>query len=205
MSGFVLPSLSLLLDDDVGHSVHLCELLAVQRRHQLPGSRLCGDEVLRQRHRGESTHVAARGRAMVRACKNEILKKMQKGWKKTSCTHPTTTSWPFCRPRPSTLNTTPFSMRGSGLVKVILAAISFPTTASPTGCWKVDQGESADRAIRRRGCDRGQAREPTAILRSGVRSLKVVWLASTCCVSVTLPDRVSISAAWSTSWSWYCW
>lgn len=47
--------------------------------------------------------------------------------------------------------------------------------------------------------------EPTAILRSGVRSLKVVWLASTCCVSVTLPDRVSISAAWSTSWSWYCW
>lgn len=43
--------------------------------------------------------------------------------------------------------------------------------------------------------------EPTVILRSGVRSLKVVWLASTCCVSLTLPDRVSISAAWSTNWS----
>lgn len=50
------------------------------------------------------------------------------------CTYPTTTSWPLCRPRPSTRNTTPFSMRGSGLVKVILAAISLPTTAFPTGC-----------------------------------------------------------------------
>lgn len=47
--------------------------------------------------------------------------------------YPTTTSWPLCSPRPSTLNTTPTSIRGSGLVKVILAAISLPTTASPRG------------------------------------------------------------------------
>lgn len=45
----------------------------------------------------------------------------------------------------------------------------------------------------------------TVMLRSGVRSLKVVCFANTCCVSLTLPDRVSISAAWSTSWFWYCW
>lgn len=45
----------------------------------------------------------------------------------------------------------------------------------------------------------------TLMVRSGVRSLKVVWLANTCWVSLTLPDRVSIRAAWSTSWFWYCW
>lgn len=54
-------------------------------------------------------------------------------------THPTTTSWPFCSPRPSTLNTTPTSIRGSGFVKVILAAISLPTTASPRGWWEEPQ------------------------------------------------------------------
>lgn len=48
--------------------------------------------------------------------------------------YPTTTSCPFCRPRPSTLNTTSFSVRGSGLVKMIFAAISLPTMASPKGC-----------------------------------------------------------------------
>lgn len=47
--------------------------------------------------------------------------------------------------------------------------------------------------------------KPTLMVRSGVRSLKVVWLANTCWVSLTLPDRVSIRAAWSTSWFWYCW
>ena len=45
----------------------------------------------------------------------------------------------------------------------------------------------------------------TMMLRSGVRSLKVVWLANTCWVSLTLPVSVSIRAAWSTSWFWYCW
>lgn len=35
----------------------------------------------------------------------------------------------------------------------------------------------------------------TLMVRSGVRSLKVVWLANTCWVSVTLPDRVNIRAA----------
>lgn len=56
--------------------------------------------------------------------------------------YPTTTSWPFCRPRPSTLKITPFSTRGRGLVKVILAAISLPTTASPKGCRRVIQKKS---------------------------------------------------------------
>lgn len=35
----------------------------------------------------------------------------------------------------------------------------------------------------------------TLMVRSGVRSLKVVWLANTCWVSFTLPDRVNIRAA----------
>lgn len=69
---------SFLLDNDVGYSVHLCELLAVKRRHQLPGSRLSGDEVLRQRDSGESTHIAVRGEAMVSACKNDNLKNAKK-------------------------------------------------------------------------------------------------------------------------------
>lgn len=58
------------------------------------------------------------------------------------CSYPTTTSWPFCRPRPSTLKITPFSIRGRGFVKVILAAISLPTTASPKGCRRVIQKKS---------------------------------------------------------------
>lgn len=62
---------SFLLDDDVGHAVHLSELLAVERRHQLPGSRLSGDEVLSQRHRGEATDIAVRSKATVSASKNE--------------------------------------------------------------------------------------------------------------------------------------
>lgn len=41
--------------------MHLRELLAVQGRHQLPGTRLGGDEVLRQRDGGVSANVAEGG------------------------------------------------------------------------------------------------------------------------------------------------
>lgn len=41
--------------------MHLRELLAVQRGHQLPGARLGGDEVLRQRDGGVSANVAGGG------------------------------------------------------------------------------------------------------------------------------------------------
>lgn len=51
---------SFLLDDDVGHSMHLRELLAVERCHQLPGSGLVGDEMLCQSHRGESADITER-------------------------------------------------------------------------------------------------------------------------------------------------
>lgn len=51
---------SFLKDDDIGHSVHMCELFTVERRHQLPRSGLGGDEVLRQCHRGETADITGR-------------------------------------------------------------------------------------------------------------------------------------------------
>lgn len=50
-------ALSLLNNDNISHSVHLCELFTVKRRHQLPGSRLGGDEVLCQCHCGVTADV----------------------------------------------------------------------------------------------------------------------------------------------------
>lgn len=47
-------------NDDISHSVHLCELFTVERRHQLPGSGLGGDEVLRQSHRGVTANITER-------------------------------------------------------------------------------------------------------------------------------------------------
>lgn len=116
--------------------MHLRELLAVQRGHQLPGPRLGGDEVLRQRDGGVSANIAGGGGE-----KNWVLNVPEETGdaemleEEGGEAYPTTTSWPRCSPRPSTLNTTPSSIRGSGLVKVILAAISLPTTASPKGWW----------------------------------------------------------------------
>lgn len=45
----------------------------------------------------------------------------------------------------------------------------------------------------------------TFIRSCGVLSRKLNWVARTCRVSLTRPDRVSIRAAWSTSWSLYSW
>lgn len=113
--------------------MHLRQLFAVQRCHQLPGSGLGGDEVLRQCHGGVGANITG---GEGREGELKVVKERQ-----TECwgTYPTTTSWPVCSPRPSTLNTTPTSIRGSGLVKVILAAISLPTTASPKGWWEESQ------------------------------------------------------------------
>ena len=136
-------NLLLLKDNDIGHSVHLCELFAVEGRHQLPGSGLRGDKVLRQRHRGVTTNITEREKQEwdVSVDVEEEMKGVQ--WEEDVLgSYPTTTSWPFCRPRPSTLKITPFSTRGRGLVKVILAAISLPTTASPKGCRRVIQKKS---------------------------------------------------------------
>ena len=47
-------------DHDVGHPVHLRELFTVERCHQLPGSGLGGDEVLRQCHCGVTPDVTVR-------------------------------------------------------------------------------------------------------------------------------------------------
>lgn len=52
----------ILQDDDIGYSVHLLQLFAVQRGHQLPGSRLGGDEMLRQGHSGVSTDITGGGK-----------------------------------------------------------------------------------------------------------------------------------------------
>lgn len=54
-----------LQDDDIGYPVHLRQLFAVHRCHQLPGSRLGGDEVLRQCHGGVSANIAGRGNGML--------------------------------------------------------------------------------------------------------------------------------------------
>lgn len=54
----VAGALSLLKNDDISHSVNLRELFTVEGRHQLPGSGLGGDEVLRQCHRGVTADVA---------------------------------------------------------------------------------------------------------------------------------------------------
>lgn len=59
-AGQEASDLLLLKNNDVGHSMHLCELFAVERRHQLPGSGLRGDEVLRQCHRGVTADVTER-------------------------------------------------------------------------------------------------------------------------------------------------
>lgn len=52
-------------DDDISYSVHLRQLFAVQRCHQLPGSRLGGDEMLRQRHGGVSANITGRENGML--------------------------------------------------------------------------------------------------------------------------------------------
>ncbi len=46
-----------LVNLDVGHAVHLRQLSAVQRRHQLPLTRHRGDEVLRHRHVSVFAHI----------------------------------------------------------------------------------------------------------------------------------------------------
>lgn len=56
----VASALSLLNNDYISHSVHLRELFTVKRRHQLPGSRLGGDEVLCHCHFGETADVTER-------------------------------------------------------------------------------------------------------------------------------------------------
>lgn len=59
-AGQEASDLLLLKNNDVGHSMHLCKLFAVERRDQLPGSGLRGDEVLRQCHRGVTADVTER-------------------------------------------------------------------------------------------------------------------------------------------------
>lgn len=54
-----------LQDNDISHSVHLCQLFAVQRCHQLPGSRLGGDEMLCQCHGGVSANITGRENRML--------------------------------------------------------------------------------------------------------------------------------------------
>lgn len=51
---------SFLKNNNVGHSVHLCELFAVKWSHQLPGSGLDGDEVLCQSDGGITTNVTVK-------------------------------------------------------------------------------------------------------------------------------------------------
>lgn len=52
-----LASLSLFQNNDVGHSVHLRQLFAVERCHQFPGPGLGRDKVFCQRHGGVTAHV----------------------------------------------------------------------------------------------------------------------------------------------------
>lgn len=54
--------LSLFKNNNVSHSMHLWKLFTVEGRHQLPGSRLGGDEVLCQRHFGVGADVTERGK-----------------------------------------------------------------------------------------------------------------------------------------------
>lgn len=50
----------MLTNYNISHSVHLSQLFTVQRRHQLPGPGLGGDEVLCQCHSGETADVAGK-------------------------------------------------------------------------------------------------------------------------------------------------
>lgn len=75
--GHVASCLSFLQNDDVSHPVHLRELFAVKRRHQLPGSGLGGDEVLRQCHRGVTSDVTAGGTEDISVGGKKIRRQMR--------------------------------------------------------------------------------------------------------------------------------